>query len=74
MTENRRHYSRIRFQASATLSLADGEIIEREHLTEMADDLLAAASRDGLPENAFRIDSPVASHATAVVLPRPDAP
>ena len=42
----------------ATL-LADGEIIEREHLTEMADDLLAAASRDGLPENAFRIDSPV---------------
>ena len=30
MTENRRHYSRIRFQASATLSLADGEIIPVE--------------------------------------------
>ena len=41
----------------ATL-LADGEVIEREHLTEMADDLLAA----GLPTasgDAFRLEQPL---------------
>jgi len=41
----------------ATL-LADGEVIEREHLTEMADDLLAAA----LPTasgDAFRLEQPL---------------
>ena len=41
----------------ATL-LADGEVIEREHLTEMADDLLAAALHTASGD-AFRLEQPL---------------